>query len=150
MQGPRVALPDGGVPIAVAAWNSHAYRPKIGAGARAIVQLPISWDPSSVDDAVLRGHEQFRWFVGGWAVKHRPTHHGGLRRRHQVHHPEGRRGLDPVRPRPGRGGGGRPPVLGVGFTDIALVQIGGDTNDRFLEETAAPLLQRLRAAAPGS
>jgi len=36
----------------------------------------------------------------------------------------------------------------AGFTDIALVQIGDDGQDRFLAEAAAPLLERLRAAAP--
>jgi hypothetical protein len=88
--------PDGGVPIAVAAggtkvveelgpladhfiatepereiveaWNALDGRPTIGEGARAIGQIPISWDPSSVDAAVKRAHEQFRWFGGGWSV----------------------------------------------------------------------------------
>lgn len=36
----------------------------------------------------------------------------------------------------------------AGFTDIALVQVGGDTQEEFLETAAAPLLERLRAAAP--
>ena len=30
-------------------------------------QIPICWDPS-VDAAVQRAHEQFRWFGGGWEV----------------------------------------------------------------------------------
>jgi hypothetical protein len=36
----------------------------------------------------------------------------------------------------------------AGFTDIALVQVGDEGQDRFLEEAAAPLLERLREAAP--
>ena len=35
----------------------------------------------------------------------------------------------------------------AGFTDVALVQIGGETQDRFLEEAAGPLLEKLRAAS---
>ena len=34
------------------------------------------------------------------------------------------------------------------FTDVALVQIGGDTQERFLSEVADPLLEKLRTAAP--
>ena len=32
----------------------------------------------------------------------------------------------------------------AGFTDIALVQIGGDSQDLFLKEAAGPLLEKLR------
>ena len=35
----------------------------------------------------------------------------------------------------------------AGFTDIALVQVGGDAQERFLDEAAGPLLEKLRAAA---
>jgi hypothetical protein len=34
----------------------------------------------------------------------------------------------------------------AGFTDIAIVQIGNETQDRFLKEAAEPLLEKLRAA----
>ena len=36
----------------------------------------------------------------------------------------------------------------AGFTDIALVQIGDEAQDRFLAEAAKPLLVALRDAAP--
>lgn len=42
------------------------------------------------------------------------------------------------------------PFWEAGFTDIALVQIGDELQDRFLAEAAEPLLEQLRAAAPGS
>ena len=35
----------------------------------------------------------------------------------------------------------------AGFTDVALVQVGDDGQDRFLEEAAGPLLEKLREAA---
>jgi hypothetical protein len=37
----------------------------------------------------------------------------------------------------------------AGFTDVALVQVGDEGQERFLAEAAEPLLERLRAAAPG-
>jgi len=37
------------------------------------------------------------------------------------------------------------PYRDAGFTDIALIQIGGDTQDQFLSEAAQPLLTALRA-----
>lgn len=40
------------------------------------------------------------------------------------------------------------PYWEAGFTDVALIQIGDSTLDRFLAEAAEPLLARLREAAP--
>ena len=39
------------------------------------------------------------------------------------------------------------PFWEAGFTDVALVQIGGDTQDRFLDEASGPLLEKLRQAS---
>ncbi|MGH3559063.1 MAG: LLM class F420-dependent oxidoreductase, partial [Mycobacterium sp.] len=39
------------------------------------------------------------------------------------------------------------PYWESGFTDIALVQIGGQAQDQFFKEAAEPLLAGLRAAA---
>jgi len=35
----------------------------------------------------------------------------------------------------------------AGFTDIAMVQVGDRLQQRFLDEAAEPLLEKLRAAA---
>jgi hypothetical protein len=40
------------------------------------------------------------------------------------------------------------PLWEAGFTDIALVQVGDALQQRFLDEAAEPLLEKLRAAAP--
>jgi hypothetical protein len=42
------------------------------------------------------------------------------------------------------------PFWEAGFTDIALVQVGDELQDRFLAEAAEPLLGQLHAAAPRS
>ncbi len=36
----------------------------------------------------------------------------------------------------------------AGFTDVCVVQVGDEGQDRFLAEAAEPLLEKLRAAAP--
>ena len=40
------------------------------------------------------------------------------------------------------------PMWEAGFTDIAVVQVGDVLQQRFLDEVAEPLLEKLRAAAP--
>lgn len=40
------------------------------------------------------------------------------------------------------------PFWEAGSTDMALVQVGDELQDRFLAEATEPLLERLRAAAP--
>ena len=35
----------------------------------------------------------------------------------------------------------------AGFTDVALVQVGGEHQQAFLEKAAGPLLEKLRAAS---
>ena len=39
------------------------------------------------------------------------------------------------------------PYWEAGFTDVALVQIGGEARDLFLKEVAQPLLETLRDAS---
>jgi hypothetical protein len=40
------------------------------------------------------------------------------------------------------------PFWEAGFTDIAVVQVGDALQQRFLDEAARPLLERLRKLAP--
>ena len=127
-------------------WNGTDGAPRIGEKARAVGQIPISWDPDK-DTAVKRAHEQFRWFAGGWAVNaDLPTTAGFAGATQYVRHediasafacgPDLDEIVESVRP-----------FWEAGFTDVALVQIGGDTQERFLEEAAGPLLEKLRYAA---
>lgn len=131
----------------VAAWR-HARRPATGlpSGSRVIGQVPISWDPDR-DKAIARAHDQFRWFGGGWQVNaDLPT-------------PAGFEGATSfVRPEDVAESIACGPDLDeivesvsaywkAGFTDIAMVQIGDETQEDFLKEAAGPLLEKLRAAA---
>jgi G6PDH family F420-dependent oxidoreductase len=135
------------LPGLIRAWNSTRGARMIGAPARAVGQLPICWDPRA-DSGVERAHEQFRWFAGGWSVNaDLPTTAGFAAATQFVRHedvadniacgPDLDEIVEAVRP-----------FWEAGFTDIALVQIGGDTQQEFLSEAAGPLLDRLRRASP--
>ncbi len=168
-------LPDGGVPLAVAVsgeasierfaplvdhciavepdesivetWNGVPGAPRIGAdGGRAIGQIPICWDPDE-DEAVRRAHDQFRWFAGGWGVNADLPTTAGFAAATQFVRPEDVAGSIPCGPDLDKVVEAVSAYGQAGFTDVALVQIGGDTQERFLAEAAGPLLDKLRAAA---
>jgi G6PDH family F420-dependent oxidoreductase len=169
-------LPDGGVPIAIAAggekaisrlgpladdligtepdselisaWNQLEDRPQIGAGARAIGQIPVSWDPDSTEAAVRRAHEQFRWFGGGWSVNADLPTTAGFAAASQFVREEDVAKTIPCGPDLDAMVEAVKPFWEAGFTDVAIVQVGDELQDRFLAEAAEPLLAKLRAAAP--
>lgn len=132
----------------VDAWNATEGAPRIGDGpGRAIGQIPICWDPDR-DAAVARAHEQFRWFAGGWAVNADLPTTAGFAGATQFVRPEDVAENIPCGPDLDAIVEAVKPFWEAGFTDVALVQVGGDSVDRFLEEAAEPLLEKLRAAAP--
>jgi G6PDH family F420-dependent oxidoreductase len=168
-------LPDQGVPIGVAVsgeasieqfapladhligvepdssivetWNSVDGAPRVGAQARAIGQIPICWDPDE-KAAVERAHDQFRWFAGGWSVNADLPTTAGFAAATQFVRPEDVAESIPCGPDLDQVVEAVGAYWEAGFTDIALVQIGGEHQERFLDEAAGPLLERLRSAAP--
>ena len=80
----------------------------------------------------------------------RPAHPARLRGGQPVRAAGRRRAADPVRSRPRRVVEAVKPYWEAGFTDIALVQVGDEGQQRFLDEAAGPLLEALRSAAPSS
>ncbi|MFJ6653486.1 TIGR03557 family F420-dependent LLM class oxidoreductase [Microbacterium sp. NPDC091313] len=160
--------PDGGVPIGVAVSGDSSIEhfaelaehlittePEAellqkwddahpGAQSRKIGQIPISWDPDK-NTAITRAHEQFRWFAGGWAVNaDLPTPAGFAGASQFVREDDVAASIasgpdldelaESVRP-----------FVDAGFTDIAIVQVGDEQQDRFVSEIAEPLLEKLRA-----
>lgn len=126
------------------AWDGVA-----AAESRKIGQIPVCWDPDR-DAAVTRAHEQFRWFGGGWKVNAElpgPSAFAGATR---FVREEDVAGSIPCGPEAG------PIVEAVsafweaGFTDVALVQIGGDHQDGFLDFAERDLLPALREASRGT
>ena len=169
-------LPEGGVPLAVAAggpqavatfgpladhliatepdadliaaWNGLPDHDRVGSRARAIGQIPVSWDARSTDAAVERAHQQFRWFAGGWSVNADLATTAGFAGATQFVRPEDVAKAIPCGPDLDAIVEAVAPFWEAGFTDIALVQIGGDQQDGFLADAAKPLLDKLRSAAP--
>ena len=130
----------------VDAWHA-ACQAANAAGARRVVgQIPVCWDPDR-DAAVERAHDQFRWFAGGWKVNADLPTPAGFAGATQFVRPEDVAESIPCGPDLDAIVDAVRPYWEAGFTDVALVQIGGDTQELFLKEAAEPLLQSLRAAS---
>lgn len=114
-------------------------------GSRVVGQIPICWDTDR-DRAVARAHEQFRWFAGGWAVNSDLPTTAGFAGATQFVRPEDTADSIPCGPDLDAIVEAVSEYWKAGFTDIALVQVGDEGQERFLEEAAGPLLEKLRAA----
>ncbi|WP_127131455.1 TIGR03557 family F420-dependent LLM class oxidoreductase [Georgenia sp. SYP-B2076] len=123
-------------------------RGEAGLGAsRSIGQLPICWDPD-VDAAVERAHRTFRWFGGGWGVNADLPTTRGFTDASQFVRPEDVASSIPCGPDLDAIVEAVSTFWDAGFTDIALVQVGDEGQQAFLDNAAGPLLEKLRAAAP--
>lgn len=132
----------------VSGWNAVDGAARVGeGGARAIGQVPICWDPDE-EAAVRRAHEQFRWFGGGWSVNADLPTPAGFAGATQFVRPEDVADAIACGPDLDRIVDSVAAYWKAGFTDVAIVQIGDEGQDRFLAEAAGPLLARLRDAAP--
>jgi G6PDH family F420-dependent oxidoreductase len=160
-------LPEGGVPIGVAVSGDNsiaqfapladhliAVQPDAelvqgwdaahSGPSRKIGQIPISWDPDE-DAAIARAHDQFRWFGGGWAVNADLPTPAGFEAASQFVRPEDVAQSIACGPDLDALAESVRPYLDAGFTDVALVQVGDEQQERFVAEVAEPLLERLRA-----
>ncbi len=116
---------------------------KPGPASRKIGQLPISWGPDR-DAAVKRAHEQFRWFAGGWKVNAELPGPAGFAGATQFVREDDVAGAIPCGPDIAGIVDGVREFERAGFTDLALVQIGGDQQDDFLSFAEEDLLPALR------
>ncbi|MFC9636693.1 LLM class F420-dependent oxidoreductase [Streptomyces mirabilis] len=120
-------------PELVSAFDRHG-----GAGKPRVGQLPLCYDTDR-DAAIARAHDQFRWFGGGWVNSELPG-------------PASFAGATQfVRPESIPCGGdvnavaeAVRPYVDAGFTEVALVQIGGDHQEPYLEWAEQKLLPALR------
>jgi G6PDH family F420-dependent oxidoreductase len=117
-----------------------------GAASRKIGQIPVSWGRDK-EEAARRAYEQFRWFGGGWAVNADLPTTAGFAAASQFVRPDDVAASIPCGPDV------EPIVKAVsaywqaGFTDIALVQVGGDQQDAFLDFAETELLPALADSA---
>jgi G6PDH family F420-dependent oxidoreductase len=130
-------------PSLVEQWNAVDGAPQVGEQARAIGQIPICWDPDE-GAAVDRAHQQFRWFGGGWQVNADLPTPAGFAGATQFVRPEDVADAIPCGPDLDKVAEAIGTYVEAGFTDVAIVQIGDEGQDRFLAEAAGPLLERLR------
>ncbi|MFJ9576463.1 LLM class F420-dependent oxidoreductase [Streptomyces sp. NPDC101191] len=114
-----------------------------GAGKPRIGQLPLSYDTDR-DAAVARAHEQFRWSLGGWRLNAELPLPAGFDQATEHVRPEDVAAAIPC-------GDDTDAVLKAvrayeeaGFTDLALVQIGGSRQLPFIRWAESTLLPALR------
>jgi G6PDH family F420-dependent oxidoreductase len=114
---------------------------------RKIGQIPICWGPDR-DRALRRAHELFRWFGGGWHVNSDLPTPVAFESASQFVRLEDVADSIACGPDLDELVESIKPFWEAGFTDIALVQVGDESQGEFLESVAGPLLAKLRAAAP--
>ncbi|OBG57999.1 MULTISPECIES: LLM class F420-dependent oxidoreductase [unclassified Mycobacterium] len=135
--------PDGEL---VDAWHAARQAANLAGGGRVVGQIPVCWDPDR-DTAIERAHDQFRWFAGGWKVNADLPTPAGFAGATQFVRPEDVAESIPCGPDLDAIVEAVRPYWEAGFTDVALVQVGGESQDLFLKEAAEPLLAALRDAA---
>jgi G6PDH family F420-dependent oxidoreductase len=124
----------------VTAWDQA-----VGNGeSRKIGQIPVCWDTDR-DRAVERAHQQFRWFGGGWKVNAELPGPSGFAGATQFVRPEDVAGSIPCGPDIDAIVEAVGAFTEAGFTDVALVQIGDEQQQEFLEVAEKELLPALRA-----
>jgi G6PDH family F420-dependent oxidoreductase len=114
------------------------------AGSRKIGQIPICWGPDK-DTAVARAHELFRWFGGGWFVNADLPTPAAFDAASQFVTTDDVAQSIACGPDLDELAESVRPFLKAGFTDVALVQIGDESQDEFLATVAGPLLEKVRA-----
>ncbi|MGZ4627710.1 TIGR03557 family F420-dependent LLM class oxidoreductase [Oryzihumus sp.] len=117
-----------------------------GGPTRKVGQVPVAWGRSK-DEAVERAHREFRWFGGGWKVNAELPGPAGFAGATQFVRPEDVADSIPCGPDVDAIVEAVRPFWEAGFIDVALVQIGDETQEEFLKVAQAELLPALREAA---
>ncbi|MER6732215.1 LLM class F420-dependent oxidoreductase [Streptomyces puniciscabiei] len=116
-----------------------------GSGKPRVGQLPVCYDPDR-DTAVKRAHSQFRWFGLGWKVNAELPHPDSFEAATQFVDEDDVAAAIPCGDDPDAFVAAVRPYAEAGFGEIALVQIGGDAQAKYLDWSAKTLLPALREA----
>ncbi|MFF7590413.1 LLM class F420-dependent oxidoreductase [Kitasatospora purpeofusca] len=116
--------------------NGGAGKPRVG-------QLPVCYDPDR-NRAVARAHEQFRWFGGGWKVNAELPGPVAFDAASQFVRPDDVAKSIPCGDDVDAFVEAVRAYTDAGFTEVALVQIGGDAQRPFLDWAESALLPALR------
>jgi G6PDH family F420-dependent oxidoreductase len=115
-----------------------AEKPRVG-------QIALSYDPDP-QIAVKRAMDQFRWFTGNWRVNAELPVPASFDAASKTVREEDVSTQMPCGPDVQRHVAGIRAFEAAGFTHIALVQVGGDTQEQFISWAAKELLPALRAS----
>lgn len=113
-----------------------------GAGKARVGQLPVCFDRDR-DAAIQRAHQQFRWFGGGWKVNAELPGPAAFAAASQFVRPEDVAAAIPCGSDPSDFIKAVQPFVDAGFTHLALVQVGADSQAPFVEWAAQELLPAL-------
>lgn len=116
--------------------NGGAGKPRVG-------QLPVCYDTDR-DAAIARAHDQFRWALGGWKVNTELPGPVAFEQASRHIRPDDVAEAVPCGDDVDAFVEAVRPYADAGFTEVALVQIGGDHQHAFLEWAEAKLLPALR------
>lgn len=133
-------------PELVAAWDRARDAAELPPS-RKIGQIPICWDTDH-ERALTRAHDQFRWSGLGWPVNANLPTTQAFASASAFVRPEDVAESIPCGPDLDAIVEAVSAYWEAGFTDVALVQVGDEGQQDFLDQAAGPLLDRLRAAAP--
>ncbi|MFE9425892.1 LLM class F420-dependent oxidoreductase [Kitasatospora sp. NPDC006697] len=114
-----------------------------GAGKPRVGQLPVCYDADR-DRAVARAHEQFRWFGGGWKVNAELPGPAAFDAASQFVRPDDVAQSIPCGDDVDDFVEAVRAFTDAGFTEVALVQIGGEAQRPFLDWAESSLLPALR------
>lgn len=118
--------------------NGGAGKPRVG-------QLPVCYDPDR-DAAVARAHAQFRWSLGGWKVNSELPGPTSFAQATELVRGEDIASAIPCGPDVDAFVEAVRAYSDAGFTEIALVQVGGEHQQSFIswaEKTLLPALREL-------
>ena len=110
-----------------------------------IGQIALSYDPNE-QLAVTRAMDQFRWFTGAWSVNAELPLPASFDMASRTVRDEDVSARMPCGPDLGRHVAGIREFEAAGFTHVAVVQVGADTQERFITWAATELLPTLRAS----
>jgi len=115
-----------------------------GRGKPRVGQIAVAYDADE-QAAVERAMDQFRWFTGGWRVNAELPLPASFEQAAKTVREEDVRAQMPCGPDVERHVDGIRQFEAAGFSHVALVQVGADSQQRFIEWAASDLLPALRA-----
>jgi G6PDH family F420-dependent oxidoreductase len=116
-----------------------------GRGKPRVGQVALCYD-TDTDAAVQRAHEQFRWFGGGWKVNAELPGPSAFAAASKNVRPSDVAEHIPCGPDVKRHVEAVQQFVDAGFTHVALIQIGGDQQQPFIQWAKDELLPALRSA----